>query len=341
MEMCLAAGPFVSITLFASLFSSKFVLFMSFVLLGAQSSFLSVVLTERPASLKLVMRDLCPYEVLTSHRHFFPLQVPFFTSRTEVPSPESLHCRKIFFLPRNCWVGGTNSHSPFRRCSEFFFEAPPPPFVESSALLCKPTRLEVVPSCRESFFSPADGFRRPDVREPMPGRCRDYALLSFILPSSRCPFSPLPICSVSPVFSKPPPPLGFPPQVPLPPMSSPQFLKGSFGYRSSSTRLPCAVCTDYRCYYWELSSMYLWYAYFFFSRLFWGNKTVLLCRFFSICGNVAVVPKLEVRSNCTRIFVPVWRSYLWPITFIVFFSSTLIFYKNIRYEMKCTYTQSQ
>lgn len=205
--MCLAAGPFVSITLFASLFSSKFVLFMSFVLLGAQSSFLSVVLTERPASLKLVMRDLCPYEVLTSHRHFFPLQVPFFTSRTEVPSPESLHCRKIFFLPRNCWVGGTNSHSPFRRCSEFFFEAPPPPpFVESSALLCKPTRLEVVPSCRESFFSPADGFRRPDVREPMPGRCRDYALLSFILPSSRCPFSPLPICSVSPVFSKPPPP---------------------------------------------------------------------------------------------------------------------------------------
>lgn len=97
MEMCLAAGPFVSITLFASLFSSKFVLFMSFVLLGAQSSFLSVVLTERPASLKLVMRDLCPYEVLTSHRHFFPLQVPFFTSRTEVPSPESLHCRKIFF----------------------------------------------------------------------------------------------------------------------------------------------------------------------------------------------------------------------------------------------------
>lgn len=248
---------------------------------------------------------------------------------------------KFCFLPRNCSVGGTNSHSPFRRCSEFFFEAPPPPFVESSALLCKPTRLEVVPSCRESFFSPADGFRRPDVREPMPGRCRDYALLSFILPSSRCPFSPLPICSVSPVFSKPPPPLGFPPQVPLPPMSSPQFLKGSFGYRSSSTRLPCAVCTDYRCYYWELSSMYLWYAYFFFSRLFWGNKTVLLCRFFSICGNVAVVPKLEVRSNCTRIFVPVWRSYLWPITFIVFFSSTLIFYKNIRYEMKCTYTQSQ
>lgn len=126
MEMCLAAGPFVSITLFASLFSSKFVLFMSFVLLGAQSSFLSVVLTERPASLKLVMRDLCPYEVLTSHRHFFPLQVPFFTSRTEVPSPESLHCRKIFFLPRNCWVGGTNSHSPFLRCSEFVFEAPAP-----------------------------------------------------------------------------------------------------------------------------------------------------------------------------------------------------------------------
>lgn len=76
----------------------------------------------------------------------------------------------------------------------------------------------MVPSCRESFFSPADGFRRPDVREPMPGRCRDYALLSFILPSSRCPFSPLPICSVSPVFSKPPPPpIRFPPSSPPPP----------------------------------------------------------------------------------------------------------------------------
>lgn len=226
MEMCLAAGPFVSITLFASLFSSKFVLFMSFVLLGAQSSFLSVVLTERPASLKLVMRDLCPYEVLTSHRHFFPLQVPFFTSRTEVPSPESLHCRKIFFSAEE--LLGRGDKFTFTLSSVFgilFRSPPPPPFVESSALLCKPTRLEVVPSCRESFFSPADGFRRPDVREPMPGRCRDYALLSFILPSSRCPFSPLPICSVSPVFSKPPPPLGFPPQVP-PPYEFPSIFEG-------------------------------------------------------------------------------------------------------------------
>lgn len=225
---------------------------MSFVLLGAQSSFLSVVLTERPASLKLVMRDLCPYEVLTSHRHFFPLQVPFFTSRTEVPSPESLHCRKIFFSAEELLGRGDKFTFTLSSVFGILFRSPPPPFVESSALLCKPTRLEVVPSCRESFFSPADGFRRPDVREPMPGRCRDYALLSFILPSSRCPFSPLPICSVSPVSPHEVSPLKSPP-----PMSSPQFLRGSFGYRSSSTRLPCAVCTDYRCYYWELSSMYL------------------------------------------------------------------------------------
>lgn len=137
---------------------------------------------------------------------FFLFRFHFLPQGRKFPPLSHYIVEKFFFLPRNCWVGGTNSHSPFRRCSEFFFEAPPPPpFVESSALLCKPTRLEVVPSCRESFFSPADGFRRPDVREPMPGRCRDYALLSFILPSSRCPFSPLPICSVSPVFSKTPP----------------------------------------------------------------------------------------------------------------------------------------
>lgn len=156
---------------------------------------------------------------------FFLFRFHFLPQGRKFPPLSHYIVEKFFFLPRNCWVGGTNSHSPFRRCSEFFFEAPPPPpFVESSALLCKPTRLEVVPSCRESFFSPADGFRRPDVREPMPGRCRDYALLSFILPSSRCPFSPLPICSVSPVFSKPPPPLGFPPQVP--PYEFPSIFEG-------------------------------------------------------------------------------------------------------------------
>lgn len=125
-EMCLAAGPFVSITLFASLFSSKFVLFMSFVLLGAQSSFLSVVLTERPASLKLVMRDLCPYEVLTSHRHFFPLQVPFFTSRTEVPSPESLHCRKIFFSAEELLGRGDKFTFTLSSVFGILFRSPPP-----------------------------------------------------------------------------------------------------------------------------------------------------------------------------------------------------------------------
>lgn len=127
MEMCLAAGPFVSITLFASLFSSKFVLFMSFVLLGAQSSFLSVVLTERPASLKLVMRDLCPYEVLTSHRHFFPLQVPFFTSRTEVPSPESLHCRKIFFSAEELLGRGDKFTFTLSSVFGILFRSPPAP----------------------------------------------------------------------------------------------------------------------------------------------------------------------------------------------------------------------
>lgn len=87
-------------------------------------------------------------------------------------------------------------------------------------MLCKPTKLEVVPSCRESFFSPTDGLRRPDVHEPMPGRCRDYALRSFILPLSRCRllerlfrFVPQAQC-----FLKPP--LGIPLKFPPPPLTS-------------------------------------------------------------------------------------------------------------------------
>lgn len=102
----------------------------------------------------------------------------------------------------------------------------------------------MVPSCRESFFSPTDGLRRPDVREPMPGRCRDYALRSFILPLSRCrllerlfQFVPRAQC-----FLKAP--IRYPPQVPPPTTSSPPFLRGNFGYRSSSTRLP--PCSLYR-----------------------------------------------------------------------------------------------
>lgn len=136
------------------------------------------------------MRDLCPSEVLTAHRHFFLFRFPFFTSRTEVPSPESLQTLSNFFsFCRGIAGKGGQIHiHPFFGVRNSFSK-PPPPFVESSALLCKPTRLEVVPSCREFFFSPADGFRRPDVREPMPGRCRDYALLSFIPPSSRCPLA--------------------------------------------------------------------------------------------------------------------------------------------------------
>lgn len=57
---------------------------------------------------------------------FFLFRFHFLPQGRKFPPLSHYIVEKFFFLPRNCWVGGTNSHSPFRRCSEFFFEAPHP-----------------------------------------------------------------------------------------------------------------------------------------------------------------------------------------------------------------------
>lgn len=167
------------------------------------------------------MRDFVPLQGFHCSSSRFLLQVPFFYLKDGSFPPLSHyeHRRTFSFAPffsaEKLPVTGDKFTFIHSFGFVFLFSKAPPFFLEPSTLLCKPTRLEVVPSCRESFFSPTDGLRRPDVREPMPGRCRDYALRSFILPLSRCSLLErlFPICSMSPMFSKSPP-LGIPHKFP-------------------------------------------------------------------------------------------------------------------------------
>lgn len=217
----------------------------------------------------------------------------FLPQGRKFPSPQSLRTSSNIFLRTFFFsaekLPGTGDKFTFIHSFGFvfLFSKAPPFFLEPSTLLCKPTRLEVVPSCRESFFSPTDGLRRPDVREPMPGRCRDYALRSFILPLSRCSLLErlFPICSMSPMFSKSPP-LGIPHKFPPLRVPPPCFWGGNFGYRSLSTRLP--PCSLYRLPLLLLGIVvHVSVIRLLFFRSFEENKTVLL-----LCGSFPIAVML-------------------------------------------------
>lgn len=133
----------------------------------------------------------------------FPLRVPFFTSRTEVPSPESLHCRPFFSAEELLGRGDKFVHHPSFGFRNFFRS--PAPVCRVFCLALQAYQVRSGALCRESFFSPTDGFRRPDVCEPMPGRCRDYALLSFIPPLIPIPPRLFQFVPWAQCFLKPPP----------------------------------------------------------------------------------------------------------------------------------------
>lgn len=129
------------------------------------------------------MRDLCPYEVLTAHRHFFLFGFHFLPQGRKFP-PLSHYIVDLSFLPRNWWGRGTNSFSTLPLAFVISFEAPPP-FVESSALLCKPTRLEVVPCVGNLSFPQPTGF----VVQMSANRCLEDVVImpysALFLPSSQ------------------------------------------------------------------------------------------------------------------------------------------------------------
>lgn len=156
---------------------------------------------------------------------FFLFRFHFLPQGRKFP-PLSHYIVNFFFfcLPRNCWVGGTNSHSHFRRCSEFFFEAPhPTPVCRVFCLALQAYQVRSGAFVSGIFLFPSR--RVSSSRCPRTDAWKMSWLCLTELYSSLVPmpFRLLQFVPWAQCFLKPPP-LGFPPQVP--PYEFPSIFEG-------------------------------------------------------------------------------------------------------------------
>lgn len=253
------------------------------------------------------MRDSCPYEVFHSSSSLFLLQVPFFYLKDGSSPPRShyKHCSNIFICCRGITgKGGTSSDSPFSSVSRVTLIPGPVSGVFCLALQAYQVRSGAFVS-GILLFPQADGFFvvQMSANRCLKKKCRDYALLSFILPLSRCSLiASSNLFSVSPAFFSKNHPFRYPsPRGPPLPYKFPSIFDGVPFLVYASVSLVQSVqttaVTTGNCRPCICDTL----AFLLFS--FGENKKrfFFVVLSFSDCGNAAVVPKLEARSNRTNL----------------------------------------